>query len=320
MEWQIKTRFNEEWETIVASKRADNKTCLSQEEYLDRIKKVIRLKKENRAKMSVNDIRFLRRFDVIIRDGRQRLVKPSSHEGVAPDLLPLYVTNQEMFDVLNEAYLINTNHRNEELLYNHIRRRYCNVTKEVVIAYLRLRANCDNPTQVVEGRAISSKVEQGPLPMTPTSKSHVSGITSVYFGFVDMRRYARNGYTCIMVHWNTATKFTHVVPLQNMDQEHVAVSLLKIYAKVGIPNFIDAPYDIPYITSIIDHIKSKWRGGDCCIKVRRSDDRDATIDGWNAVQKVLELWMRSTNFRKKWPSKLNFVESYIAKKSIGKVY
>lgn len=310
---ECQTRFNEAWEAIVANKRRGNKTCLSQEEYIDLVRKVIRLKKEDRANISSDDHRFLRRFDIVIKNGRQCLVKPSSHEGVNPNFFQLYVTNQAMFDVLNEAYL-NTNYRNQELLYSHIRRRYCNVTREVVVTYLRLCVRWDNPTQVID-------LEQDPLPMPPSSLSPVRGITSVYFGFVDMHRHARDGNTYIMVHWDTVTQYTHIVPLENMDYEHVAVNLLKIYSKVGIPDFIDAPYDIPYITSIIDHIKSVWRGGNCCIKMRRSEDQVATIEGWNAVQKVMEPWMDNINFQRQWPMQLKRIQRFINNKnSSGKVY
>lgn len=324
---ELRTRFNEAWKAIVASKRKRNKTCLSQEEYIDLVRKVIRLKKEDRANISGDDHRFLRRFDIVIKNDRQCLVKPSSHEGVAPNFLQLYVTNQAMFDVLNEAYL-NTNYRNAELLYSHIRRRYCNVTKEVVVTYLRLCVRWDNPPQVVdvrsmspEVRAMSSEVEQGPLPMPPSSQSPVRGITSVYFGFVDMHRYARDGNTCIMVHWDTVTQYTHIVPLKNMNYKHVADNLLKIYSKVGIPDFIDAPYDIPYITSIVDYIKSVWRGGNCCIKIRHSEDQNATIEGWNAVQKVMEPWIDLDNIQRQWPTELKRIQRFVNNKdSSGKVF
>lgn len=314
MEWQ-RTRFNEAWKAIVATKR-NNKMSLSHQEYLDRLTKVRRLKsawEEGFPPNSLKKYSLLRRYDIAIKGGRERLVKPLLKEGVTLDQYPLYVTNEELFNVLHEAYIA-TNHGSNDVMYYRIHRRYCNVTMEAVVTYLKLR-------QQVEVRAISPEVEQGLLPVPPSFQSRVNGNTSVYFGFVNMYRYACNGYTCIMVHRDTNTWFTHMVPLQSMDHVHVAVSLLEIYTKVGIPNFIDAAADRPYITSIVDHIKSLWRGGDCCITIRNSDDQAALIRDWKAVQTTMDPWMDNVNFQRNWPSKLKYIQHITNQRNFsGKVY
>lgn len=308
METQIRTRFNEAWEAIVASKR-NNKKSLSHQEYQDRLKNVRRI--IGLANKSSKDCILLLKYDIVIKDGRERLVKPLPQEGVVPDQYPLYVTNEELFGVLHEAY-IDTNHHRMELMYNRIRGRYCNVTLEAVVTYLKVRKE-------VGGRAISP--EQGLLPMPPSFHSLENGITSVYFGFVDMHRYACDGYTCIMVHWDTVTRFTHMVPLKGMDHGHVAFNLLKIYMKVGIPNFIDAPYDRPYITSIVDFIRSAWSGGDCCITIRSSDDQEAIKTGWNTVQEMMEPWIANPYFQRNWLSKLKYIPLITNKRNFsGKIY
>eukprot|EP00102_Acyrthosiphon_pisum_P027078 XP_016664288.1 PREDICTED: KRAB-A domain-containing protein 2-like [Acyrthosiphon pisum] len=304
MDWQRRTRFNEAWEAIFASKFS-NKTSLSHQEYQDRLKKVRRLIDKKSYKKS----RLLRNYDIVIKDGRERLVKPLPQKGVASDQYPLYVTNEELFDVLREAH-IDTYAGGVDMMYKHIRGRYCNVTKEAIRTYLKLR-------YPVEARAISPEVEQGLLPVPPSYLSGVNGITSVCFGFVDMHRYARDGYTCIMVHWDTSTWFTHMVPLQSMDHVHVAVSLLEIYAKVGIPNCIDAPYDRQYISSVINHIQLLLPGEDYCITMRSSDDQDAIIRGLNTVQEIMAPWMNDANFQRNWPSKLKYIQTITNKNNFS---
>jgi len=306
MEAEIKMRFDKAWKAIVVGK-SRNKMNLSHREYQYQLKKVRQLKA---SKKSLNNYILLHKYNIAIKDGRERLVKPSQQEGVTPDQYLMYVTNEEMYDVLHEAY-IDTNHGGRKRMYKRIHGRYCNVTMEAVSTYL-------NQRQLVELRAISPVDEQGLLLVPPP---HVNCSKSVYFGFVDMHRYARDGYTCIMVHWDTDTRLTHMVPLQSMDHVHVAVSLLEIYSEFGIPNFIDAPHDRSYITSIVEHIKSVSGGEDCRITIRSSDDKDAIKTGWNTVQKVMEPFMTITNFQRNWPSKLKYIQYLTNKRNdSGKDY
>ncbi|XP_022161849.1 KRAB-A domain-containing protein 2-like [Myzus persicae] len=318
MEWQTRKSFNDMWKIIFATKRRGNKKSLSRGEYQDRIAIVRQLKehlKTGRGTVSARNLRLLHKFNVIMKGGSEWLVKPSPL--VDSDKLRLYVSNDELFDVLHEAHL-ETNHGTEDQMIHRIRLRYCNVTREAVSTYLAQCPYCRNPRGEDAVRAISPKAPMVVVPM-PVQVSPVSAVqmcpssqfseygSSVYFGFIDMRPWTRDGYSYIMVHWDIKSKFMHIMPLQSVHHVNVAVSLMDIYATFGMPHFIDAPYCVQYIKAIINHIKVVWRN-EVFIKHRASDDVNDITSGWHNVQDLLKPWLTREKVKRNWPSEVKYIQ------------
>lgn len=84
-------------------------------------------------KKNVKDYRTVRKYDVLVIDGRERLIRPPAKTGGGPAAEPLsYVTNDELFDALHRA------HGGRCRMVKRPRGSYCNVTKEAVMTYLKL--------------------------------------------------------------------------------------------------------------------------------------------------------------------------------------
>ncbi|XP_015377419.1 PREDICTED: KRAB-A domain-containing protein 2-like [Diuraphis noxia] len=304
MEWQTRARFNEIWQIIVASKRPGNKASLTYCEYQERLNRVQWLKEESEVGevfLTAKDQRLLIKYDVINVGGRDWLVQPQEDDVSTKHLL--YVTNDELFDVLHEAHL-ETNHGTEQQMINQIRLKYCNVTREAVMTYLELCPHCFNPRQdlqMLEESAIPPIV--APMPPFPNC---VYG-KSVYFGMIDMQRCARDGYSYILVHWDVGTRLIHILPLQSMSYVHVAIGLMEIYSSFGMPDFLDAPYDMPYIISVVNYIKSVWHSG-VSINLRTEDDPNALNSGANLVFSIMEPWLGDERFIRNWPSEIKHTQ------------
>lgn len=317
MECQTRARFNETWKIIVAGKRRGNKASLTNEEYQDRLNQLRRLKedleRDDDMIISPNNQRLIINYDVKIEGGREWLVRPI--RGVPPAEFPLYVTNDELFDVLHEAHL-ETNHGTEEQMLDKIRFKYCNVTREAVVTYLELCPHCFNPRQdlhEVEESAFAPIAPIVPIvpiaPIAPVlapmpSLSMHNG-KSVYFGLINMQHWARDGFSCIMVHWEDRTQLVHALPLQSTSYVHVAIGLLEIYASFGMPYYLDAPYDISYLISVIEYIKSVWRCG-VPIKLRSRNDINDTIKGCDLVNAIMGPWLNDERFLSNWPMELKY--------------
>lgn len=308
MEWQTRAKFNETWKVIVARKGRGNKASLTHDEYQDRLNRLRRLKadleRDDDMIISPENQRLIIRYDVKIEGGREWLVRPIS--GVPPAEFPLYVTNDELFDVLHEAHL-ETNHGTEEQMLDKIRFKYCNVTREAVATYLELCPHCFNPSQdlhMVEESAIAPISPIAPIvaPMPPLSMHNGK---SVYFGLVDMRYWARDGFSCIMVHWDYDTQLVHTMPLQSTSYVHVAIGLLEIYASIGMPYFLDAPCSKEYLILVIEYIKSVWRCG-VPTRIRSTDDINEIIKGCGLVHAIMGPWLHDARFMSNWPMELKY--------------
>jgi hypothetical protein len=307
-----RNKFDEAWAAEIAKNKYQKNICMEIGKYNRVIRelKYLQIKHMQGIYDTPEDRKLLRKYDIVVEDGREWLVKPAPHENVAANLLK-YVFNLEMFDVLHEAHQ-STNHGNFKEMTAQIQARYCNVSNLAVMTYLRLCQHCTNRNAMVSEILNYDLPQHEPPPMRPLKREfnlHGSYF-SVYFGFINMQEYPRDGYEYIMVHWFLSNQFVHLIPLRNIEPNNVVISLMDIYGTFGLPNYIDAPFDMRYIHSIISHIKEAW-SNEVSIAHRNPNDMNISQHGINMIHKTMEPWVNDANFRINWPLNLKYLQFWM---------
>lgn len=259
-------------------------------------------------KKCMKDYRMVRKYDIRMVDGRERLVRPAK-TGAGPTAEPLfYVTNDELFDVLHRAHG-DIGHGGRNRMVERLRAGYCNVTKEAVMTYLKLCAVCARKTR----RSAASATDGGGAraddawPRTPDEFVGSRALIEL----IDMQAHEVDGYRFVVNHRDDATKFTHLVPVRSIRPEAVAVGLLDVYAAFGVPAVLESRCGREYVESVIEHVRSAWPA-DCCLRIEYAECRgpSSSWPGCGATPPVgdaLEDWM-ARNDCHDWPVALKFLQ------------
>lgn len=137
----MRNKYSDIMSSLISNKRQDNKAILSAEEYSARIEDVHRAKNVlNTAGLqkTLRDYRIVKKFDVLVINGKERLIKPVS-DNAAPVLY--YVTNEELFDIIHSTHSA-IGHGGRNRMIAELNSRYCNITTESIMVYLRLCVHC----------------------------------------------------------------------------------------------------------------------------------------------------------------------------------
>ncbi len=135
----MREKFNNILKSMIVNKRADNNFFLSANEYAEKIRDVSKSKEViagNGEKKTI-EYRLVRRFDVMSINGKQKLVKPTEEQ----ETVLYYATNEEMFDVLHKTHL-SIGHGGRDRMLKELKTKYCNVTRETVMAYVHTCIHC----------------------------------------------------------------------------------------------------------------------------------------------------------------------------------
>jgi len=303
-----KTIFDEAWAAVLASNKSEEEASIDIEKYnrIVRNLKQLKVKYASEETKTPDDYQFLQEYNIVIMGSREWLVKPSPQINVTKFLK--YVIVEDLFDVLHEAHHSIDHGTYDEMLVL-LNNRYYNVSSEAVKTYIKLCQYCTNRDAMIEETLRMGLEQQELLPtILPSLPSDVSdSYFSAYFEFINMHQNTCDGYAYIMVHWYLSNLFINLVPLQNIEPKNVAAGLLDIYATFGIPNFINAPFDVRYIYSIIKHINSVWKGAKSMV-FRNSNDVENIHYDTSMMQHIMELCVNDTVFQINWPLKLKYLQ------------
>lgn len=108
-----------------------NSLTLTRLKYYSYIQKVKNLK--TTSKKESNDLRFLRRYDIIEVNGITKLIHPVTDQ----ENITYYVFNEEIFGVLNKAHIF-TGHGGRDRTIQKLRGKFQNVTTEDILLFLSL--------------------------------------------------------------------------------------------------------------------------------------------------------------------------------------
>lgn len=126
----MKQRFTSALTTLLQEK-ASNTHLLSKDKYfalLDEVKQAkVRQRKES------TDYKRLKKYDVLNVEGQERLIVPLTGDN---SMVLYYVHAEELFDVLHNTHFV-LGHKGRTQMERELQNTYKNITKEVVVLYLR---------------------------------------------------------------------------------------------------------------------------------------------------------------------------------------
>lgn len=143
--------FNEQFHSLISSKRENNSFFIDNDKYSELIQVVLDTKKKSRGKLP-HEYRRLKRFDVTDDNKLIVPVKPGDTNVV------YYVTNDEMFDIIHNVHILN-GHKGRDKMLKEIQRKYKNITYETVKLYLSLCDKCQSRQGTTPRKAINVEPE-----------------------------------------------------------------------------------------------------------------------------------------------------------------
>jgi len=100
---EMKNKFNAIISDLISKKRSDNKSFLTHDEYNARVEQLNHARfvlKTPGAKKMTRDYRIVRKYDTLMVNDTERLIKP-----IFGGTILFYVTNDELFDILHSTHL-----------------------------------------------------------------------------------------------------------------------------------------------------------------------------------------------------------------------
>ncbi|XP_059169860.1 KRAB-A domain-containing protein 2-like [Physella acuta] len=116
--------------------KSNNSFILSKNKYIAIIEDV-KQAKAKQTKQTV-DYRRLNKYDVIVVDGKEKLIVPLTEDNGA---VLYYKHSEELFDFINETHL-KIGHGCRTWMKKELKRKYKNITKEIITMYIRLCKPC----------------------------------------------------------------------------------------------------------------------------------------------------------------------------------
>ncbi|XP_050300165.1 KRAB-A domain-containing protein 2-like [Anthonomus grandis grandis] len=291
---EMRDKFQTALNIMVSSKRDDNKFLLNKTEYQQKILDVKAAKiilKTPSSPKTQSHYRLVRRYDILTQDNRERLIRPADDS----NHLLYYVTNEELFDILYSTHM-ELNHGGRNRMGAELKTKYCNITKEVIMVFLRFCGHCQNKTPIGGRKKPVSK------PAIHSKKS------SVHVDLIDMKTHSYSGYQFILVHQDKATKFIHLKALKSKEVDEIVRHLLDIYTTFGAPAILNSNQGREFIISIITELQRQWKDikmvhgkplhghSETMLETRNKDLEEMTV-AWMKDNKTLD-----------WPSGIKFIQ------------
>lgn len=126
----MKKEFYDKLDIIIKRKKNNSMFLISKERYQDFINEVKIVK--NKLHKDYNDFKMLANYDVIIVNKKERLIQPKTGENTS---VKFYVHTDELFNVLHVMHLL-FEHAGKDKMFEEIRTKYCNISKEAIRIYL----------------------------------------------------------------------------------------------------------------------------------------------------------------------------------------
>ncbi|VVC35000.1 Hypothetical protein CINCED_3A014936 [Cinara cedri] len=136
-------------------------------EFIDRLNKILEVKKPNSKYLSKvkyekliihlkelktkkpkipNDYRIIKKYDVVEVSNVERLVVPKMNKD---DQIKCYVFNEELFSILHETHL-SIGHGRRDRMEHQLHSKYENITRETVMLYLNLCELCQKKSFMIK--------------------------------------------------------------------------------------------------------------------------------------------------------------------------
>lgn len=285
----FRERFNTKFQELFSAKGL-NSFYFSNEQYLEIIDSV-KSAKEAKSKTTLQ-YRRLKRFDLCSVSGVEKLIAPLSSSETT---IKYYVTNDEMFDILHETHLA-VGHGGKHRMEKECKKKYKNVTQEVIKLYLRLCEPCQKKLKSAKKGIVVKPL----LSTEMNSRCQVD--------LIDMQSNPDGDFKFIMVYQDHLTKFVQLRALTSKRAAEVAYKLLDIFCIFGAPSILQSDNGREFANHVIEELCSMWSGLKIVHGKPRHSQSQGSVERANQdVQNMLMTWMNDENC-KRWSEGLKFVQ------------
>ncbi|XP_068129756.1 SCAN domain-containing protein 3-like [Hyperolius riggenbachi] len=287
--FDMKTRFMDGLNSMIQDK-ASNCATFSREKYFDIIEEV-KAAKTKQKKESV-DYRRIRKYDVIVVDGTEKLIAPVTKENRA---VLYYVHTEELFDILHETHL-KIGHGGRTRMEKEVHLKYKNITKAAIKLYLDLCKPCQTKLSNPKKGLVSKPLLFNEL----NSRCQVD--------LIDMQSNPDRQYKFILNYQDHLTKFILLRPLKSKTAAEVAYQLLDIFTIIGAPSVLQSDNGKEFVSHVINELKSMWPELKLVHGKPRHSQSQGSVERANQdVQNMMMTWMQS-NESTHWAESLRFIQ------------
>ncbi|VEN38149.1 unnamed protein product [Callosobruchus maculatus] len=258
-----KTRFIER---LRGTKRV-NGSIISQKAYLYLIEQVKKSKTDDLSKLAIDKNR-INNYDVVTSDNTERLVTPMK----TGNSMKIYVHIEEVFDIIDSAHT-DTNHGGMLRMLKILRRKYQNVTKDMIRMYLETCSVCQKKFDM-------------------TSRCQVD--------MIDMQNNQVDGYSYVLV-YHHHTKLVQLRPLKSKQVIDVAEAILDIFAILGAPSILHTSRSRNFTSCLVREICKQWSQ----IKVIPGKPKSKQANTVK-IENMLACWMKAHD--RKWTHGLRYLQ------------
>ncbi|XP_044005583.1 KRAB-A domain-containing protein 2-like [Aphidius gifuensis] len=190
------------------------------------------------------DYRRQGRYDVITVSKDKKLISPLSQ---ANKNIKYFVTVEDLFDIIHDAYLI-VGHGGRKRMTKELNDKYKNVTTEMIMLYWSLCEACQKK---------SEKSKRG-LIVKPILATDLNLRCQV--DLIDLQTQSDGDYKFIMNYQDHLTKFVILRLLKTKKAVEVASHLMEIFTTFGAPSILQSDNGRESVNKVIIELTNLWDG------------------------------------------------------------
>ncbi|KAL4152711.1 hypothetical protein QTP88_000544 [Uroleucon formosanum] len=219
---------------------ANNTSFLSDEKYNELIEIISELKVGCKKK-EPKDFRVIKRYDVLVVQGKTKLIFP-----VKDDNVVLYcVLTSELFDILQATH-ISIGHGGRDQMINELGNKYKNITRNDIETFLHFCEPCQQKQKGSKKRVV----------VTPIISSDFKSRCQV--DLIDFQSHPDGKFKFIMVYQDHLTKFVVLKPLKFKRAEEVAYNIIDTFTLLGAPTILQSDNGREFSNQIVSNLRNMW--------------------------------------------------------------
>lgn len=233
---------------------------------------------ESSEKKSTTDYYNLKRYDIFIIGGYERLITKVKETYEAN--FKIYVYMEELYGILEKAHK-ETGHGGRDRMIKHINNGYANISRESIELFTSLCENCN-----MKKKHIAKGVVVKPI----LSKEFNSR------GQVDLMDFQSNSdgnYKFLMVYQDHLTTFCNIRALTSKHASEVAFNLIEVFTLFGAPHILQSDNGREFTALVISELKLMWPELVIVHGKPRHPQSQGSVERSNGdIHDMLTAWMR----------------------------
>ena len=246
------------------------------------------------------DYRRLKKYDIVVVDGKEKLISPKySDDGKGmSEGLRFFVHNGEIYDILKEAHL-ETSHGGIHKMRHVVNLKYKNITRLVIALFLKHCRICNKRKYNFKKNQekIQRKIEL-------IIKNEIFYLATV--NIIDMKSRSDDEFKYILVFQEHLTKFVILKALKTTNASETVKHLLDIFCMFGAPSVLQSD-NLLFVTDVLKKLKTDWPEG----KIRNGSTGQSDEVKFNKtnqdIEGMVENWITDEKSMK-WTECLKFIQ------------